>query len=97
MATRRKKASVTKSKSSAAAKKTKTKNADLLSPEQDIEAYSEMLMIRRFEEKAGQMYGMGLIGGLSLAWPWRLRMGISLSPRIAIMVICWRWAWIPKA
>src|SRR5262249_24587198 len=26
-------------------------------------AYREMLLIRRFEEKAGQMYGMGLIGG----------------------------------
>ncbi|MGV8996227.1 MAG: pyruvate dehydrogenase (acetyl-transferring) E1 component subunit alpha [Parvibaculaceae bacterium] len=26
-------------------------------------AYHEMLLIRRFEEKAGQMYGMGLIGG----------------------------------
>ena len=25
--------------------------------------YKEMLLIRRFEEKAGQMYGMGLIGG----------------------------------
>ncbi len=25
--------------------------------------YREMLMIRRFEERAGQMYGMGLIGG----------------------------------
>ena len=25
--------------------------------------YHEMLMIRRFEEKAGQLYGMGLIGG----------------------------------
>ena len=25
--------------------------------------YSEMLLIRRFEEKAGQLYGMGLIGG----------------------------------
>ena len=25
--------------------------------------YRKMLMIRRFEEKAGQMYGMGLIGG----------------------------------
>ena len=25
--------------------------------------YKDMLMIRRFEEKAGQMYGMGLIGG----------------------------------
>jgi len=26
-------------------------------------AYREMLLIRRFEEKAGQLYGMGLIGG----------------------------------
>jgi len=29
----------------------------------EIEAYRQMLLIRRFEEKAGQMYGMGLIGG----------------------------------
>jgi len=28
-----------------------------------LEYYREMLMIRRFEEKAGQLYGMGLIGG----------------------------------
>ncbi|HCI00257.1 MAG TPA: pyruvate dehydrogenase (acetyl-transferring) E1 component subunit alpha, partial [Alphaproteobacteria bacterium] len=25
--------------------------------------YKDMLLIRRFEEKAGQLYGMGLIGG----------------------------------
>ena len=31
--------------------------------EQDLDAYREMLLIRRFEEKAGQLYGMGLIGG----------------------------------
>nr|WP_281262363.1 pyruvate dehydrogenase (acetyl-transferring) E1 component subunit alpha [Niveispirillum cyanobacteriorum] len=28
-----------------------------------IRYYREMLLIRRFEEKAGQLYGMGLIGG----------------------------------
>ncbi|MHA1598315.1 MAG: pyruvate dehydrogenase (acetyl-transferring) E1 component subunit alpha [Alphaproteobacteria bacterium] len=28
-----------------------------------LEYYRQMLMIRRFEEKAGQLYGMGLIGG----------------------------------
>ena len=28
-----------------------------------VKFYREMLLIRRFEEKAGQMYGMGLIGG----------------------------------
>lgn len=31
--------------------------------EQDLAAYREMLLIRRFEEKAGQLYGMGFIGG----------------------------------
>ena len=31
--------------------------------EQELKAYRNMLLIRRFEEKAGQMYGMGLIGG----------------------------------
>jgi pyruvate dehydrogenase E1 component alpha subunit len=29
----------------------------------ELKAYRDMLLIRRFEEKAGQMYGMGLIGG----------------------------------
>jgi pyruvate dehydrogenase E1 component alpha subunit len=33
------------------------------SKEQELFAYESMLKIRRFEEKAGQMYGMGLIGG----------------------------------
>jgi pyruvate dehydrogenase E1 component alpha subunit len=34
-----------------------------LTVEQELSAYRMMLLIRRFEEKAGQMYGMGLIGG----------------------------------
>lgn len=50
-----------------AAKKTvgkaKANSAKDFSKDQDIEAYREMLLIRRFEEKAGQLYGMGLIGG----------------------------------
>ncbi|QDZ10271.1 pyruvate dehydrogenase (acetyl-transferring) E1 component subunit alpha [Devosia ginsengisoli] len=46
------------------ASKAKTQsNVPEFSQEQDLEAYREMLLIRRFEEKAGQMYGMGLIGG----------------------------------
>jgi pyruvate dehydrogenase E1 component alpha subunit len=28
-----------------------------------LKAYRDMLLIRRFEEKAGQLYGMGLVGG----------------------------------
>jgi pyruvate dehydrogenase E1 component alpha subunit len=31
--------------------------------DQEFQALRQMLLIRRFEEKAGQMYGMGLIGG----------------------------------
>jgi pyruvate dehydrogenase E1 component alpha subunit len=31
--------------------------------EKELLAYREMLLIRRFEEKAGQLYGMGFIGG----------------------------------
>ncbi|MGE4611216.1 MAG: pyruvate dehydrogenase (acetyl-transferring) E1 component subunit alpha [Paracoccaceae bacterium] len=34
-----------------------------VSKEELLDYYREMLMIRRFEEKAGQLYGMGLIGG----------------------------------
>lgn len=50
-----------------AAKKTtsrsKGKSNKDFTQEQDITAYKDMLLIRRFEEKAGQLYGMGLIGG----------------------------------
>ena len=39
---------------------TETSNA---SKDELLHYYREMLLIRRFEEKAGQLYGMGLIGG----------------------------------
>ncbi len=39
-----------------------TKPANL-SREEELQAFQQMLLIRRFEERAGQMYGMGLIGG----------------------------------
>jgi pyruvate dehydrogenase E1 component alpha subunit len=51
-------------------KKTSKKSEKLLSdknkdstPEELLGFYRKMLLIRRFEEKAGQLYGMGLIGG----------------------------------
>jgi len=44
----------------AARKTTKKPN---VSAEELTTYYREMLLIRRFEEKAGQLYGMGLIGG----------------------------------
>jgi pyruvate dehydrogenase E1 component alpha subunit len=31
--------------------------------DEDLAAYRDMLLVRRFEEKAGQLYGMGYIGG----------------------------------
>ncbi|MEO5755906.1 MAG: pyruvate dehydrogenase (acetyl-transferring) E1 component subunit alpha [Mesorhizobium sp.] len=52
----------------APAKSTKTsglsapKPADF-SKDEELAAYRHMLLIRRFEEKAGQLYGMGFIGG----------------------------------
>jgi pyruvate dehydrogenase E1 component alpha subunit len=46
-------------KSSATANKAATK----ASTDELLHYYREMLAIRRFEEKAGQLYGMGLIGG----------------------------------
>ncbi len=44
----------------AARKSTKKPN---VSAEELTQYYRDMLLIRRFEEKAGQLYGMGLIGG----------------------------------
>ena len=55
--------------------KRKTKAEDQTVPAADLlQYYRDMLLIRRFEEKAGQMYGMGLIGGFcpstSARKPW---------------------------
>jgi pyruvate dehydrogenase E1 component alpha subunit len=41
----------------------KTTEKSNTSKEDLLKYYREMLLIRRFEEKAGQLYGMGLIGG----------------------------------
>lgn len=54
------KTATTKSASS----KAKGANAPLKSSKSELlQLYRDMLMIRRFEEKAGQLYGMGLIAG----------------------------------
>ena len=42
---------------------TKTASKSNTSKEELLGYYRDMLLIRRFEEKAGQLYGMGLIGG----------------------------------
>lgn len=42
---------------------TKKRNTAALKLDQLLKLYEDMLLIRRFEEKAGQLYGMRLIGG----------------------------------
>ena len=44
------------------AKKSESKEQSL-SKEKLMKFYYDMLLVRRFEEKAGQLYGMGLIAG----------------------------------
>jgi pyruvate dehydrogenase E1 component alpha subunit len=64
MAVAARKASAKNKRADAKAQPTpKTPAPAEFSKEQDLRAYREMLLIRRFEEKAGQLYGMGFIGG----------------------------------
>ncbi len=48
---------------SKASQKTSSAGSSAPSVEEMKKLYYDMLLIRRFEEKAGQLYGMGLIGG----------------------------------
>jgi pyruvate dehydrogenase E1 component alpha subunit len=63
----RKSATAKPSKLSAAAKKltrkTSSSGTSEASVDTQLQFYKDMLLIRRFEERAGQLYGMGLIGG----------------------------------
>jgi pyruvate dehydrogenase E1 component alpha subunit len=43
--------------------KTSTTKLSNVSKDELLKYYREMVLIRRFEERAGQLYGMGLIGG----------------------------------
>ena len=45
------------------AKAAATKAKPAVDKDQLLGFYRQMLLIRRFEERAGQLYGMGLIGG----------------------------------
>ena len=55
-------ATAAKKKPSTRASRSK-KNQVEVSDNQLVQFYRDMLLIRRFEEKSGQLYGMGLIGG----------------------------------
>ena len=55
---------MSKAKNKPKPKKKNVSNSDIVNDADALKAlYREMLLIRRFEEKAGQLYGMGLIGG----------------------------------
>ena len=67
-----------------------------------------MLLIRRFEEKAGQLYGMGLIGGFCHLYIGQeavvvgmqmaiKAMAIRSSPATATTATCWPAAWTRRA
>ncbi|MBE7186296.1 MAG: pyruvate dehydrogenase (acetyl-transferring) E1 component subunit alpha [Methylobacterium mesophilicum] len=69
-ATKQKNAPVTEAASAASASSIVETLAQFEAPapqafskDDDLRAYRDMLLIRRFEEKAGQLYGMGFIGG----------------------------------
>jgi pyruvate dehydrogenase E1 component alpha subunit len=51
------------SKASAVLSASNQPNMPAFSKDEELHAFREMMLIRRFEEKAGQLYGMGLIGG----------------------------------
>ena len=63
MARPTKKSKTTPKKAAASQASTRKAKPAKASPELQRELYRQMLLIRRFEEKAGQLYGMGLIGG----------------------------------
>jgi len=52
-----------KAKSGSGAQKKSARDNTIMDRDALLHAYETMLLIRRFEEKAGQLYGMGLIGG----------------------------------
>ena len=63
MATAAKKTAARPKQQGGAGQEVKTPPPAKLSKEEEMQAYRDMLLIRRFEEKAGQLYGMGFIGG----------------------------------
>ena len=53
------------------------------SKEEMLEFYRQMLLIRRFEEKAGQLYGLGLIGGFCHLYIGQEAVAVGLQSALA--------------
>jgi pyruvate dehydrogenase E1 component alpha subunit len=60
------------------AKRFKANKAQLL------QLYREMLLIRRFEERAGQLYGLGLIGGFCHLYIGQEAVGVGLQSAMTV-------------
>jgi pyruvate dehydrogenase E1 component alpha subunit len=74
--------------------------------EELLEFYRQMLLIRRFEEKAGQLYGLGLIGGFCHLYIGQEAVAIGLQSALTpgkdsvitgYRAICWPMALIPMS
>lgn len=63
MATRTRKSTSKKADASSLPGAIKAPAPAKFSKDEELKAYRDMMLIRRFEEKAGQLYGMGAIGG----------------------------------
>ena len=93
----------------AAAPKRKTRSEEPdVDPAELLKYYRDMLLIRRFEERAGQMYGMGLIGGFCHLYIGQEAVVVGMqaapsdeatpsSPPIATTATCSPAAWTPRA
>ena len=49
-----------------------------------LQFYREMLLIRRFEERAGQLYGLGLIGGFCHLYIGQEAVGVGLQSAMTV-------------
>jgi len=54
------------------------------SKEELLKLYREMLLIRRFEERAGQLYGLGLIGGFCHLYIGQEAVGVGLQSAMTV-------------
>ena len=69
-------------------------------------AYRDMLLVRRFEEKAGQLYSLGAIGGFChlCIGQEAVVVGVQMALQASDQVVAthrnhgqlWRWASIPR-
>ena len=65
--------------------------------------YRDMLLIRRFEERAGQMYGMGLIGGFCHLYIGQEAVVVGIQAclgerdSVVTTATCWQRAWMRAA